>query len=141
MLLSILLSATFILLASLSIAIASARRLSTDSSPQDFLYGSNTPGLATYSNIGSVLSMYLIVAGLIPGVYGWGYPVVGAVFVGITLGSVLFPIWVRRIHSLRPVRDPDEQDSPHTLAQLMPPNSQRLLHVGQLCFYISAITC
>ena len=55
-------------------------------------------GLATYSNIGSVLSMYLIVAGLIPGVYGWGYPVVGAVFVGITLGSVLFPIWVRRIH-------------------------------------------
>ena len=104
-----------------------------------YLFSFNKPHLAWLSNVGSILSISLIFAVMIPVVAGWGYVPVYGLILGIIVGYLSLSLVARRFCRVG-VRGQDTPLFPMRLIDLVEGPSRLLLARAQQVLYFAAIT-
>ena len=140
MFISLIFSSFTVLILSYGIAFLSKFILLKDATPNEYLFGHNNTALATFSNIGSILSITLIISGIFPAIFGWGYTPIYGLYIGIVIGYVLFIISGRRIHRLVKLQSSCSEFETKTLLVLVDSSSCNLFRVSQILLYTLALS-
>ncbi len=128
-------SSLFVLIISFIIAYTAKKEVNNDHDPIKYLFGNNSTLLATSSNIGSILTMTLLITGIIPAIVGWGYEPVLGLILGIIIGYSFFYFTINKIFSKK-IKISIEYS---TLVDLVPNNIKRIFRALQLLLYIGSI--